>query len=78
MKLISLRQLAKGLGVSASHLSQVESGKRPASDRLVNALGRLTVKQSVRQNTFDTYNVGSYNLKGLGISLAVGQRTLDP
>ena len=33
---------------------------------------------SVEQNGFDTYHANSYNLKELGISLAVGQRTLNP
>ena len=32
---------------------------------------------SVEQNAFDTYDANSYNLKELGISLAVRQRTLD-
>jgi transcriptional regulator with XRE-family HTH domain len=31
----SLRQLAKELGVSASYLSQVKNGKRPASQKLL-------------------------------------------
>jgi len=34
--IISLRQLAKELGVSASYLSQVKNGKRPASAKLLN------------------------------------------
>jgi transcriptional regulator with XRE-family HTH domain len=45
----SLTQLAEELGVSASYLSQVRHGKRPASDRLINALKNLSVKQSVKQ-----------------------------
>jgi transcriptional regulator with XRE-family HTH domain len=35
-----LRQLAKELGVSASYLSQVKSGKRPASAKLLNMLSK--------------------------------------
>ena len=31
----SLRQLAKELGVSASYLSQVKNGKRPASQKVL-------------------------------------------
>jgi transcriptional regulator with XRE-family HTH domain len=49
MKQKSLRQSAKELGVSASYLSQVRHGKRPASDRLMNALNNPSVKQSVKQ-----------------------------
>ena len=45
----SKRQLAEELGVSASYLSQVRHGKRPASDRLINALKNLSVKQGVKQ-----------------------------
>ena len=45
----SLRALARELGVSASYLSQVQHGKRPASDRLLSALDCLSVKQSVKQ-----------------------------
>ena len=36
---ISLRALAKELGVSASYLSQVRHGKRPPSEKLLNMLG---------------------------------------
>jgi len=32
---VSLRQLAKQLGVSASYLSQVKNGKRPPSQKLL-------------------------------------------
>ena len=56
MKQKSLRQLAKELGVSASYLSQVKSGKRPASDKLEKALGNLSVKQNVKQNVIMATN----------------------
>ena len=55
----SIRQLAKDMGVSASHLSQVRHGKRPASANLQNAIdscrqgvrqGARSVKQSRSQN----------------------------
>jgi transcriptional regulator with XRE-family HTH domain len=45
----SLGQLAKELGVSASYLSQVKHGKRPASQKALSILGQ-NVKQSVKQN----------------------------
>ncbi len=45
MKQKSLRQLARELGVSASYLSQVKNGKRPASQKVLSS-----VKQSVKQN----------------------------
>ncbi|HEY87905.1 MAG TPA: helix-turn-helix transcriptional regulator [Dehalococcoidia bacterium] len=42
MKQKSLRQLARELGVSASYLSQIRHGKRPASDKLLsNSLTRF-------------------------------------
>ncbi len=44
MKQKSLRQLARELGVSASYLSQVKNGKRPASQKVLSS-----VKQSVKQ-----------------------------
>ena len=75
--LSSLRQLAKQLGVSASYLSQVKNGKRPASDKV---LSNPDVKQllNVKQHEVDTRMSTSYNKRVLGNSLAVGQRTLDP
>jgi transcriptional regulator with XRE-family HTH domain len=44
----SLRQLAKELGASASYLSQVRCGKRPASVRLQGVIDAY--RTSVRQN----------------------------
>ena len=38
MKHKSLRQLARELGVSASYLSQVKNGKRPASQKVLSSL----------------------------------------
>ena len=49
MKQKSLRQLAKELGVSASYLSQVRNGKRPASQKLIDSLNPISVKQNVKQ-----------------------------
>ena len=84
----SLRQLARELGISQSYLSQIKNGTRPASHKVISKLRALT-----RQNSFkrisknDEHNLHSkfvsgtlpcYNPDALGISLAVGQRTLDP
>ena len=38
MKQKSLRQLARELGVSASYLSQVKHGKRPASEKVLSSV----------------------------------------
>ena len=38
MKQKSLRQLARELGVSASYLSQVKNGKRPASQKVLSKM----------------------------------------
>ncbi len=46
----SLRELGRELGVSASYLSQVKNGKRPASQKVIDALSNSSVKQSVKQN----------------------------
>jgi transcriptional regulator with XRE-family HTH domain len=48
----SLRQLSRELGVSASYLSQVTNGKRPASVKLKGSFDNYvqSVKQSVKQN----------------------------
>ena len=45
MKQKSLRQVAKELGVSASYLSQVNHGKRPASAKVAKVLSK-NVKQT--------------------------------
>jgi transcriptional regulator with XRE-family HTH domain len=37
----SLRQLAKEIGVSASYLSQVMNGKRPASEKISGKLDNI-------------------------------------
>ncbi len=58
MKQKSLRQLARELGVSASYLSQVKNGKRPASQKVLSS-----VKQSGKQNIFDVSISNSYNSK---------------
>jgi transcriptional regulator with XRE-family HTH domain len=72
----SLRQLAKEPRVSASYLSQVTHGKRPASEKVLGRLCRMLSNDwpndVVRASLF------SYNPKLLGNRLAVGQRTLDP
>ena len=46
MKRKSLRQRAKELGVSASYLSQVKHGKRPASHKVLSFFTK-SVKQAV-------------------------------
>ena len=56
MKRKSLRQLAKELGVSASYLSQVRHGKRPASDKLINVFRNLSVKRKFDVGTTINYN----------------------
>jgi transcriptional regulator with XRE-family HTH domain len=82
----SLRQVAKELGVSASYLSQIRHGKRPASEKMLNTLlfkDVQSVKQDVKHDkgTKECYNsintIVSHD-ESLGHRLAVGQRTLDP
>ncbi len=43
MKQKSLRQLARELGVSHSYLSQVQHGKRPASEKVQEALNMVSM-----------------------------------
>ncbi len=59
----SLRQLAKELGVSHSYLSQVQHGKRPASQRVVSGM-----VSSGKQNKLDlgTKFGRTYNLNVFG------------
>jgi transcriptional regulator with XRE-family HTH domain len=83
MKQKSLRQVAKELGVSASYLSQIRHGKRPASENLLNTLlftDVQDVQESVKHdNSLKTcYNPIANQTQTLGHRLAVGQRTLDP
>ena len=61
MKPKSLRQLARELGVSASYLSQVKNGKRPASQKVLSS-----VKQSVKQDLAGAN--GSRTHRGHGIA----------
>ncbi len=49
MKQKSLRQSAREMGVSASYLSQVTNGKRPASERVSKALCTQMLSKSVKQ-----------------------------
>jgi transcriptional regulator with XRE-family HTH domain len=72
----SLRQLAKQLGVSSSYLSQVNTGKRPPSARLLsNADVRrmLNAKHQVDVNTSRSYNLNTGQR-----SSEVEQRTHKP
>ena len=55
MKQKSLRQLARELGVSASYLSQVKHGKRPASQKVLSKV-LSNVKQNVDARTTTRYN----------------------
>ena len=55
----SLRQLARELGVSASYLSQIRHGKRPASAKLLSnqdIMKLLNVKQNVDAKATTSYN----------------------
>gem|GEM_PF-3399832 len=58
-KQMSLRQLAKELGVSASYLSQIKNGKRPASSKFNQLLQNhvQSVKQSVKQNPIQSVKI---------------------
>ena len=85
MKQKSLRQVAKELGVSASYLSQIRHGKRPASEKMLNTLlfkDVQDVQESVKHDKVakECYNSINpiVNEGSLGHRLAVGQRTLDP
>ncbi len=64
----SLRQLARELGVSPSYLSQVKSGVRPASQRLLNMLS------SVNHNNDNLW----YNPDTMPSCVVVARGTLDP
>jgi transcriptional regulator with XRE-family HTH domain len=64
----SLRQLARELGVSASYLSQVTNGKRPASVKLKGILDNYlqSVKQNVKQNPVKNGNIlGTFTFGGV-------------
>ena len=76
----SLRQLAKELGVSHSYLSQIKNGNRPASYKVVSKIRKNSLKSGKQnqQPNLAAYVAACYNPEKLGISLAVGQRILDP
>ena len=70
MKQKSLRQLSKELGVSASYLSQVQNGRRPASEKLLSNHS-FKVLSSVKQNVkhqVDTSIVEKLQFKRAGES----------
>jgi transcriptional regulator with XRE-family HTH domain len=73
----SLRQIGRELGVSASYLSQILNGKRPASEKVC-----LTLESEMLSNSNTSLLNTKNQEKGhfhnqLGISLVVGQQTLD-
>jgi transcriptional regulator with XRE-family HTH domain len=72
----SLRELAKEMGVSASYLSQVKHGKRPASQKVLSILGQ-NVKQNVRHKV-DVEALTSYNQAKCQCSSGVEQRFRKP
>ena len=81
MKRKSLRKLAKELGVSPSYLSQVTTGKKKPSEKVLTKLftnGYDIVGVDLSQSNLATESDFSYNQSALGNSLTVGQRTLDP
>ena len=50
MKQKSLRQIASELGVSASYLSKVKTGKRPASERVKGVLSKATLELMIEES----------------------------
>ena len=58
----SLRQLAKELGVSPSYLSQVQHGKRPASQKV------LSNFQQNGASLLDPYTNNTYNNSSAGVA----------
>ena len=69
MKQKSMRQLARELGVSASYLSQVKNGKRPASQKVVSAM--------VSSGLLKVDDLG-YNRSCAEVAQSVEQRTENP
>jgi transcriptional regulator with XRE-family HTH domain len=55
----SLRQLARQLGVSASYLSQVKNGKRPASQKLLSSASFKTLSKVLSDKTTFTAEGGT-------------------
>ena len=77
MKQKSLRQLAKELGVSHSYLSQIQHGKRPASQKVVSKLVSKLVSNG-KHYFLDTDTQNSYNNHSWQRSSVVEQRTHKP
>ena len=69
----SLRQLATELGVSHSYLSQIQHGKRPASQKVVSKL-----VSNGKHRFLDTETLNSYNNPSWQRSSVVEQRTHKP
>jgi transcriptional regulator with XRE-family HTH domain len=66
MKQKSLRQLARELGVSASYLSQVRHGKRPASRKVLSKM--LSNVKQYGANLLDLPVGNSYNNNIAGVA----------
>jgi transcriptional regulator with XRE-family HTH domain len=73
---VSLRQLAKQLGVSASYLSQVKNGKRPPSQKLLSNPSFKMVSNV--KHDVDADKSKSYNLFLCQRSSGVEQRFRKP
>ena len=73
---VSLKQLAKELGVSASYLSQVRHGTRPASAKL---LSNADVMKLLKiKHNLDYEHVNRYNILDAEVAQSVEQRTENP
>jgi len=64
-----LRQLAKELGVSHSYLSQVQHGKRPASQKLVS----MVSKTEAKTGTFNPLVTGSNPVRPTKLNFSTSQ-----
>ncbi len=66
--MVSLRQIAKELGVSHSYLSQIRHGKRPASDRVVSRVVSMLEPSLTDTENVVLHRVRCYNLPVAGES----------
>jgi transcriptional regulator with XRE-family HTH domain len=74
MKDKSLRQLARELGVSASYLSQVKNGKRPASQKVLSKVLSIDQQDNVAFAVRKRYN----STRSAEVAQSVEQRTENP
>jgi transcriptional regulator with XRE-family HTH domain len=74
----SLRQLSKELGVSASYLSQIKHGRRPASPKVLGKVLSISANQCLSEPFFPAIIQAVFEHHTLPSGVVAAQGNLDP